>query len=130
MSDTIADLLKEADELPNPKRTMLTENEALLIDFCHRLAAPLRAARAVTPAPQAVPEWQPIETAPTDETNIIRWHRIWKCPVTVQRNNGRLPGYPEWITGTKDQTWPEDAFLPVWMPLPPAPAPAPVSGEA
>ncbi|WP_372393899.1 hypothetical protein ABMY26_00090 (plasmid) [Azospirillum sp. HJ39] len=58
--------------------------------------------------------WQPISTAPPDESTIVRWHRIWKCEVSVQRNNGRVPGYPEWITATKDQTWPEDAFLPYW----------------
>lgn len=38
----LAALLQEVDELPNPRRSLLTENEALLIDFCHRLAAPLR----------------------------------------------------------------------------------------
>lgn len=58
--------------------------------------------------------WQPISTAPSDESTLIRWHRIWKCEVAVQRNNGRIPGYPEWITATNDQTWPEDAFLPFW----------------
>lgn len=58
--------------------------------------------------------WQPIATAPTDDSTIVRWHRIHKCEVAVQRNNGRVPSYPEWITATKDQTWPEDAFLPFW----------------
>lgn len=65
-------------------------------------------------------EWRPISEAPKDETTIVRWHRIWKCPVAVQRNNERYPGYPEWITATRDQTWPEDAFLPFWMPALPA----------
>lgn len=38
-----AALLKEADELPNPQTNLLTGNERLLIEFCQRLAAALRA---------------------------------------------------------------------------------------
>ena len=65
--------------------------------------------------------WQPIETAPSDLTAIMRWHTIWKCPVAVQRNNGRMPGYPAWITATKDQSWPEEAFTAHWAPIPTGP---------
>lgn len=61
-------------------------------------------------------EWQPIETAPIGV--IQRWHRIWNCPVAVERNNGRFPGRAEWITATKDQSWPEGSFTPHWRPLP------------
>ncbi|KAA0678099.1 hypothetical protein [Roseomonas genomospecies 6] len=38
----IAALLKEADELPNPERSLLTHNERELIEFCNRLAFALR----------------------------------------------------------------------------------------
>lgn len=75
--------------------------------------------------------WLPIEMAPRNETKIERWHRIFKCVVTVERNNGRIPGYPEWVTGTKDQTWPETAFTPFWRPVsdPPPAQPQAEGGE-
>lgn len=38
----VAALLAEADELPNPQKSMLTHNERALIEFCQRLAAALR----------------------------------------------------------------------------------------
>lgn len=36
-------LLAEADELPDPQKSLLTHNERVLIEFCQRLAAALRA---------------------------------------------------------------------------------------
>ncbi len=35
-------LLAEADELPDPQKSLLTHNERVLIEFCQRLAAALR----------------------------------------------------------------------------------------
>lgn len=39
----VAALLAEADELPNPQKSLLTHNERELIELCQRLAAALRA---------------------------------------------------------------------------------------
>lgn len=35
-------LIAEVDQLPDEKRSLLTHNERVLIDFCRRLAEPLR----------------------------------------------------------------------------------------
>jgi hypothetical protein len=39
----LAALIREVDELPNPQRSLMSQNERVLIEFCHRLALPLRA---------------------------------------------------------------------------------------
>lgn len=44
MKHDIPALLKEAAELPNPQRSILTHNERVLIEFCQRLAAALKEA--------------------------------------------------------------------------------------
>lgn len=66
--------------------------------------------------------WKNINTMPKDGTVIQRWHKAWKCPVSVKHNNNTLPSALEWIEGTLATSWPEEAFEPFWMPLPKAPA--------
>jgi hypothetical protein len=64
--DSITALLKEASELPDPNRSLLTHNESELVRFCGRLAAALAAAedRAVKLDEQLRPG-SPTERAPT-----------------------------------------------------------------
>lgn len=63
--------------------------------------------------------WLSTEPA-KDGRRILRFHRIYKCIVTVfyqpknaigedGENNGCV-----WTTGTLSQTWPEGAFCPEW----------------
>lgn len=68
-----------------------------------------------------LPEWRPIETAPRAGV-VVRWHKVWNCPVAVERNLGRLSEALEWITACKSNSWPEEAFTPYWQPLPEPPS--------
>ncbi|PWC96943.1 hypothetical protein [Azospirillum sp. TSO5] len=73
----------------------------------------------------ALLEWRPISEAPKDRTTIVRWHKLWKCPVAVERNDGRFvypfADAPEWVSAGQDKLWPEEAFLPFWKPAGAAP---------
>lgn len=65
--------------------------------------------------------WQPIETlVKGDATVVLRPHRIWG-PMDVKRNlNPHVTPHP-WVNGDLTTSWPEEAFLPYWMPLPAPP---------
>jgi hypothetical protein len=65
--EALSALIAEVDELPNPQRSMLTGNERALIDFCQRLAVPLRAALASSDAaPESKPGWVLVPREPTE----------------------------------------------------------------
>ncbi len=53
---------------------------------------------------------------PKDGRKIIRWHKVWKCSVSVYYapQNEQDDNKCFWTTSTKSQTWPEEAFLPEW----------------
>jgi hypothetical protein len=57
---------------------------------------------------------------PKDGTRILRWHKIYKCTVSVYYNennavqdDGSSNGCV-WTTSTLNCTWPEGAFLEYW----------------
>ena len=68
---------------------------------------------------RAAMAWQPIETAPRDGTNIMLWHKVWKCPVSAFYGETYRKDCP-WTQTTNTTIWPEEAFT-HWMPLPTAP---------
>lgn len=67
----------------------------------------------------ALPEWQPIETAPKDGTKFDGWHkhmgRITDCEYKEGRRIVKKHGHPEVISMV--------AYATHWMPLPAAPQP-------
>lgn len=75
------------------------------------------------PEGQQATEWDYTDP-PKDGTKIVRWHRIWKCIVTVRWDvfPAEIENTTPWIDGTCTATWPEEAFLPGWMPLIDGPA--------
>lgn len=90
---------------------------------------------SLLPSPEATgaQTWHPIETAPNDDTVILRPHRIWGA-MDVQRvtdNTRHQLGTLSkgidwrWLNGDLTTAWTEEAFLPFWMPRPAQPIPAP-----
>ena len=66
-------------------------------------------------------EWQPIETAPTDGTRIIYWHKTYATPVIAFYRDGHI-----WTGGTMvfspsaiPREWKDVGTH--WMPIPAAP---------
>lgn len=91
----------------------------------HELAGMLPkwdAAEALIAKVQAQPSgWSVLSSAQKDGTPILRHHKIWG-PIAVkyqptETNAGNLP----WLNTDLTTAWPEDAFTPHWMPLPPVP---------
>ncbi len=66
-------------------------------------------------------EWLPISEYHDDNPLVMRWHKIWKCPVCVSYNPGRHNELLNWIEGTKTHAWPEEAFLPFYALIPQPP---------
>src|SRR5262245_22251664 len=66
--------------------------------------------------------WQPIESftgGPHDV--VLRPHRIWG-QMDVKRMPVDIDGkHYDWMNGDYTTAWPEEAFLPFWMPLPAPP---------
>jgi hypothetical protein len=91
-----------------------------------QLEAALGQAEARTPEPG----WQPIATAPKDDTMILRPHRIWGAmdvrritAADAERVSILAENIPwAWINGDYTTAWTETAFLPFWMPVPAQPA--------
>lgn len=68
------------------------------------------------------PEWVPIAQYPDkDIPLVLRWHKLWKCPVAVQHRRAYAENGCEWLGGTRDNTWPEEAFEPFFQYLPQPP---------
>ncbi len=67
-------------------------------------------------------EWQPIETAPRDGTNIlVWWPSEMHCPVTAHYSTGKWtnePGFAWKFTGWGQEKKTEPTH---WMPLPEPP---------
>jgi hypothetical protein len=64
--------------------------------------------------------WQPIETAPSDETPVLLWHRLWKRGISqgffdAERNWWRISDEAGNVIGV-------GIFPSHWMPLPEPPA--------
>ena len=100
----------------------------LAADALDRQAAEITALRAEIEALRGT--WRPIAEAPDGIAPMQRWHKAWKCVVAVSRNAGRISGVREWITATRDQSWPEEAFTPHWMPVPEGPPAEPDAPES
>jgi hypothetical protein len=73
-------------------------------------------------------EWKPIESYKKRSCEkVMRWHRVWECWVAVSYTpKSRLTGDAalyncNWVAGTKDNCWPENAFLPGFTPMMPPP---------
>lgn len=60
---------------------------------------------------------------PRNDTKIIRWHKIHKCPIVVFYRPGiSKASQCDWIDGTMSNSWPEEAFIEnLWQPLPKPP---------
>ena len=68
---------------------------------------------------QALAGWQPIVTFTRSErTPILRHHKSWGTMVVMWLNN-------MWYSPGYTTMWPEDAFMPVWMPSPAPPVVTP-----
>lgn len=71
-----------------------------------------------------VVEWRPIETAPRDGTIIQRPHTTWGAMSVRHKRPDQseefLHGF-SWMAADYSVLWPESAFLPFWLPIPPAP---------
>ncbi|WP_296200533.1 hypothetical protein [uncultured Hyphomicrobium sp.] len=69
-------------------------------------------------------EWRPIETAPRDGTIIQRPHTTWGAMSVRHKRPDQseefLHGF-SWMAADYSVLWPESAFLPFWLPIPPAP---------
>lgn len=83
--------------------------------------------REAADALEAAVTWQPIETFKDDQLDdvvILRPHRIWGA-MDVKRNRHLVStdgtAYP-WVNGDCTNMWPEEAFLPFWMPRPTQPS--------
>ena len=71
---------------------------------------------------QEVDNWIPIAEYPKDSPVVQRWHKIYKCIVSVYFSERASAAKGcDWVTGTLDHTWPEAAFEPFFKPLPSAP---------
>lgn len=51
-------------------------------------------------------------TAPTDGTPILAWHKVWKCWMTIRYRDNKTGGFLncDWIDGTLSICWPTEAF--------------------
>lgn len=50
---------------------------------------------------------------------VLRWHKIWKCPVAVFLGTDEYVG--QWLEATLSTVWPEEAFEPFYMNFPSSP---------
>lgn len=84
----------------------------------------------MAPVGQEEPQgWQPIETVPKDGTTILRPHTIWGA-MDVRYQQIAVGGkHYNWMNGDYGNTWPDEAFLPFWMPLPAPPLASKASTE-
>jgi hypothetical protein len=58
---------------------------------------------------------------PKDGTVIMRWHKLYKCPIAVYYKE-RTELHLEWVERTMSNSWPEESFAPeAWMPIPAEP---------
>lgn len=77
-------------------------------------------------------EWRDIATAPKDGTVIQRPHTTWGAMSVRHKRPDQsedfLRGY-SWMSADYSNLWPENAFLPLWLPLPSAPNQAKEAGE-
>lgn len=64
--------------------------------------------------------WKPIEQY-NGNGPIIRWHKIWNCPISVKLSPKDFQ-YP-WVEVTLTTQWPEEAFLPFYVELSNLPKP-------
>jgi hypothetical protein len=67
-------------------------------------------------------EW--VKSTPPKDRMIMRWHTLWKVAIPVFWANPKHTQESDtpWIMGTKNCTWPEEAFSGEWAecPLPPS----------
>lgn len=64
-------------------------------------------------------EWLPISEYKPERV-VIRWHKIWKCPIAVfLKTTGPHTG--QWLEKTLGCSWPEMAFHPTFATMPECP---------
>jgi len=65
-------------------------------------------------------EWVPISEYDTEARNyVMRWHRIWNCPVCVCVGKGTMAG--NWVEKTLTTQWPDNSFEPFFTSIPSPP---------
>lgn len=102
--------------------TPLIEDENAVLKLKYSLEAVK--AMGVWVQEETAPRWVPISEYPEHEIlKVSRWHKLWKCLVSVEHRRAYAENGCEWLSGTKDNTWPEEAFEPFFMLLPTSPVP-------
>jgi hypothetical protein len=71
---------------------------------------------------QVSSDWRPIETWEQSDEVILRPHTIWGAMDVRYKPSLTVDGKVfNWINGDYTTAWPDDAFLPFWMPRPAQP---------
>lgn len=69
--------------------------------------------------------WYGMESAPLDKTPMLRPHVMWGAMAVIHIPEGIGREKFQWASSNYSPSWPDDAFLPFWMPLPDPPTQEP-----
>ena len=65
---------------------------------------------------QTIIKWKTTNVPKKSDRTIIRWHKIYKCPLAViWRPDKETRPYTPWVDATLCNSWPEESFIPkIW----------------